>query len=71
MGKPIFFTANVRDITDQWLKEEISYGRMVELLNETVEPHIAIAFEEGKNFKESKLSGKQYYNKTYKKWKEQ
>ena len=56
MGKPIFFTANVRDITDQWLKEEISYGRMVELLNETVEAHIAISFEEGKTSKESKLS---------------
>lgn len=67
MGKPIFFTANVRDITDQWLKEEISYGRMVELLNEIAEPHIVKAFEAPKD----KLSGKDYYNKTYKTWKNQ
>lgn len=67
MGRPIFFTANVRDITNQWLNEEISYGRMVELLNEIAEPHIIKAFEESKD----KLSGKDYYNKTYKTWKNQ
>lgn len=68
MGKPIFFTANVRDITDQWLNDEITYGRMVELLNEIAEPHITKAFETGKD---SKLSGKDYYKKTYKTWKDQ
>lgn len=67
MGKPIFFTANVRGITDQWLKEEITYGRMVELLNEIAEPHIIKAFEAPKD----KLDGKEYYNKTYKTWKNQ
>jgi len=34
-NKP-FITANVRDITDAWLREDISYSRMVEVLNETV-----------------------------------
>ena len=48
MGKPIFFTENVKNITDQWLKEEITYGRMIDLLNETVEKHIVNAFDEGK-----------------------
>jgi hypothetical protein len=67
MGKPIFFTANVRDITDQWLKEEITYGRMVELLNEIVEPHIVIAFEMGKELTVKK--GEDYYNSIYKSWK--
>ena len=67
MGKPIFFTANVREITDQWLKEEITYGRMIELLNETVEPHIVIAFEMGKELKVKK--GEDYYNSVYKSWK--
>jgi len=33
MKKP-FIVANVRDITDLWDKEEISYSRMVEMLNE-------------------------------------
>jgi hypothetical protein len=33
MTKP-FIVANVRDITDLWDKEEISYSRMVEMLNE-------------------------------------
>lgn len=32
-NKP-FITANVREITDAWLREDISYSRMVELLNE-------------------------------------
>lgn len=32
-NKP-FFTANVREITDQWDREEISYGKMVEMLND-------------------------------------
>jgi hypothetical protein len=67
MGKPIFFTANVREITDQWLKKEISYGRMVELLNETVETHIVVAFETGKHLP---ISGEEYYRKIYKSWKD-
>jgi len=33
MKKP-FIVANVREITDLWDKEEISYSRMVEMLNE-------------------------------------
>ena len=33
MTKP-FIVANVREITDLWDKEEISYSRMVEMLNE-------------------------------------
>ena len=67
MGKPIFFTANVREITDQWLKEEISYGRMIELLNEIVETHIVVAFETGKHLS---ISGEEYYRKIYKSWKD-
>lgn len=67
MGKPIFFTANVRDITDLWLKEEITYGRMVEMLNEIVEPHIVVTFEMGKMLKPK--SGQEYYDSTYKSWK--
>jgi hypothetical protein len=67
MGKPIFFTANLRDITDQWLKDEISYGRMVELLNEIVEPHVVMAFETGKQLP---ISGPEYYKKIYKSWKD-
>jgi hypothetical protein len=32
-NKP-FITANVRKITDAWLREDISYSRMVEMLND-------------------------------------
>lgn len=69
MGKPIFFTENVKNITDQWLKEEITYGRMIELLNETVEKHIVNAFDEGKKNTNSRLTGKKYFENTHKIWK--
>ena len=36
MKKP-FIVANVREITDAWDREEISYSRMVEMLNEIAE----------------------------------
>jgi hypothetical protein len=69
MGKPIFFKENVKDITDQWLKKEITYGRMIELLNETIEPHIVKAFDNGKLSVAQK--GQQYYDVNYKIWKNQ
>lgn len=43
----IFRVADIRPLTDQWLREEISYSRMVELMNE-------IATEKFKEFNESK-----------------
>jgi septation ring formation regulator EzrA len=36
MKKP-FIVANVREITDAWDKGEITYSRMVEMLNEIAE----------------------------------
>ena len=36
MKKP-FIVANVRDCTDLWIAGEISYSRMVEMLNEVAE----------------------------------
>jgi hypothetical protein len=33
-GNKPFIVANVREIIDQWDREEISYSRMVEMLNE-------------------------------------
>lgn len=36
MKKP-FIVANVRDCTDLWIAGEISYSRMVEMLNEIAE----------------------------------
>ena len=35
--KKHFIVANVREITDAWDREEISYSRMVEMLNEIAE----------------------------------
>lgn len=35
--KKFIITAELRDITDQYYREEISYSRMVELLNEKAE----------------------------------
>lgn len=41
MKKP-FIVANVREITDKWLREEISFSKMVELFNEIAEKHQAL-----------------------------
>jgi hypothetical protein len=52
--------AELRDITDQWLREEISYSRMNELINEKADQ---FAIEYGKwltNGEFSELSLKLY-----------
>ena len=41
----ILIVGDVRTITDQWLKEEISYSRMVEMLNEIVDKKAIIREE--------------------------
>jgi len=40
--KKILIVAEVRPIIDQWLREEISYSRMVEMFNEVLDKKVVL-----------------------------
>lgn len=66
MSKLVFTPKNLENLIKDWVEERITYGKMIEIMNDMVEPHILKAFEEGTKYKENhKNPAEVYYRRNY------